>query len=192
MNGVDAYYQLNDYKKLGNLKYIFPKDASKLVYGLDNVDLSWPYVIVFEGVYDSLFVKNAVAVGTKSLSDRQEKLIRERYPNHRICLSFDNDKSGLDSTAKAVERGDDVLFFKWFDDSTPEKDINEKVLATGDPRAFSSPKQLEKRVMTPLQMKMWLVQAKGYSFGRDAKATKRRQPPQKKTGSLASRRALFE
>ena len=105
---------------------------------------------MFEGVYDSLFVKNAIAVGTKSLSDRQEKLIRERYPNHRICLSFDNDKPGLDSTAKAIEKNEDVLFFKWFDDSTPEKDINEKVIAAGDVKLFSSSKRLEKRILTPL------------------------------------------
>lgn len=150
VNGIDAYYQLNDYKKLGSLKYIFPKDSSKLVYGLDNVDLSWPYIIVFEGVYDSLFVKNAIAVGTKSLSDRQEKLIRERYPNHRICLSFDNDKPGLDSTAKAIEKNEDVLFFKWFDDGTPEKDINEKVITAGDVKLFFSSKRLEKRILTPL------------------------------------------
>lgn len=190
VNGVDAYYQLNDYKKLGSLKYVFPKNSHKLVYGLDNVDLSWPYIIVFEGVYDSLFVKNAIAVGTKSLSDRQKKLIRERYPNHRICLSFDNDKPGLDSTAKAVEKNEDVLFFKWFDDDTPEKDINEKVIAAGDVKLFSSSKRLEKRILTPLQMKMWLIQAHGYSFGRDKIA--KAKPPKKKEGSLISRRALFE
>ena len=190
VNGVDAYYQLNDYKKLGSLKYVFPKNSHKLVYGLDNVDLSWPYIIVFEGVYDSLFVKNAIAVGTKSLSDRQKKLIRERYPNHRICLSFYNDKPGLDSTAKAVEKNEDVLFFKWFDDGTPEKDINEKVIAAGDVKLFSSSKRLEKRILTPLQMKMWLIQAHGYSFGRDKIA--KAKLPKKKEGSLISRRALFE
>ena len=190
VNGVDAYYQLNDYKKLGSLKYVFPKNSHKLVYGLDNIDLSWPYVIVFEGVYDSLFVKNAVAVGTKSLSDRQERLIRERYPNHRICLSFDNDKPGLDSMAKAVEKNDDVLFFKWFDDDTSEKDINEKVLSVKNVALFSSPKRLEKRILTPLQMKMWLIQERGYSFGLDKIA--KAKPSKKKEGSLISRRALFE
>ena len=169
---------------------MFPKNSHKLVYGLDNVDLSWPYIIVFEGVYDSLFVKNAIAVGTKSLSDRQEKLIRERYPNHRICLSFDNDKPGLDSTAKAIEKNENVLFFKWFDDDTSEKDINEKVLSANDATMFSSPKRLEKRILTPLQMKMWLIQARGYSFGHDKIA--KIKPPKKKEGSLISRRALFE
>lgn len=191
VNGVDAYYQLNDYKKFGEIKYIFPKNSSKLVYGLDNVDLSWPYVIVFEGVYDSLFVKNAVAVGTKSLSERQERLIRERYPNHRICLSFDNDGPGLDSTAKAIEKGEDALFFKWFDDGTTEKDVNEKILAAGNVRLFTSPSKLEKMIMTPLQMKMWLVQSKGYDFGK-GKNVKDKSQLRRKSGTLLSRRALFE
>ena len=60
LNGVDAYFQLNDFQKLHSLKYVFPKDKKKLLYGLDNIDISWPYIIAFEGVYDSLFVKNGI------------------------------------------------------------------------------------------------------------------------------------
>ena len=92
--------------------------------------------------------------------------------------------------AKAVEKNDDVLFFKWFDDDTSEKDINEKVLSVNDATMFSSPKRLEKRILTPLQMKMWLIQAHGYSFRRDKIA--KAKLPKKKEGSLISRRALFE
>lgn len=190
VNGIDAYYQINDYKKHGNLKYIFPKNSNKLIYGLDNIDLSWPYIIVFEGVYDSLFVKNAVAVGTKSLSERQEKLIRERYPNHKICLSFDNDKPGLDSTFKIIKKNTDMLFFKWFDDNTIEKDINEKILAEKNVRLFTSKKLLEKRILTPLQMKMWLIQYKKYFFGKEK--FKAKNTLIKKPGTLLSRRVLFE
>jgi len=68
--------------KNGSLKYIFPKNEKKIVAGLDNIDITWPYVIVFEGYYDSIFVKNGVCVGTKSITDYQLKLIRERYPHH--------------------------------------------------------------------------------------------------------------
>ena len=82
LNGIDAYFQLNDFKKHGNMKYIFPKDFKKQIYGLDNVDVSWPYIIVFEGVYDSIFVKNGIAVGTKAITDYQLKLVKERFPHH--------------------------------------------------------------------------------------------------------------
>lgn len=156
-NGVEAYYQLNDFLKNGPIKYIFPKDMKKLVYGLDNVDIRWPYVIVFEGVYDSLFVKNAVAVGTKSITDYQLKTIRERYPNHRICVSFDNDVSGLVSMQKMIEKGLDFRFFKWFEDGTKAKDVNEAVLLSGDAGQFSDQAALEKMIMSPLQMKLWMA-----------------------------------
>ena len=69
VNGVDAYYQVKKFKKYHSLKYIFPKDKHKLLYGLDNIDVTWPYIICFEGVYDSLFVKNGIATGTKSITD---------------------------------------------------------------------------------------------------------------------------
>lgn len=69
LNGVDAYYQLNDFQRHGALKYIFPKDKKKLIFGLDNIDISWPYIIAFEGVYDSVFVKNGISVGTKSITE---------------------------------------------------------------------------------------------------------------------------
>ena len=157
VNGVEAYYQLNDYQKLGQLKYVFPKNEKKLVYGLDNVDPAWPYVIIFEGVYDSLFVKNAVAVGTKSIAKNQLELITRRWPNHKIAVSFDNDQSGLASMQKMIESGRNWLFFKWFNAGITQKDINERIQALGDPAAFSDFKTLETMMQTPLQMKMWLV-----------------------------------
>lgn len=51
------------------MKYIFPKDKKKLVAGLDNIDVSFPYIILLEGFYDSVFVKNGVCVGTKAVTD---------------------------------------------------------------------------------------------------------------------------
>ena len=158
VNGVEAYYQLNDFQKLHGMKYVFPKDSRKLVYGLDNVDVTWPYIIVFEGVYDSLFVKNAVAVGTKSVTDYQLRLMSERYPNHRICLSFDNDRPGLDAMEKAISAGKDFRFFRWFGKSTKEKDVNEFVLAGGNVEAFSNRAELEKSILSPLEMKFWMAQ----------------------------------
>lgn len=156
-NGVEAYYQLNDFKKLGGIKYVFPKDKKKLVYGLDNVDIGWPYIIVFEGVYDSLFVKNAVAVGTKSITDYQLRLIRERYPNHKLCVSFDNDAAGIESMCRMIGRNEDFMYFKWFNKNTAQKDVNDYVKAKNDVGLFSNEKTLEKLIASPLQMKVWLA-----------------------------------
>lgn len=158
VNGVDAYYQLNDFKKLHSLKYIFPKDKKKLLYGLDNIDPCWPFIICFEGVFDSLFVKNGIATGTKAITEYQVRLIKERFPRHTICISFDNDESGMMSMVKMIRRDDDFKFFKWFRPETEEKDINDYILAHTNINAFASSKKLETMIVDSLQMKMWLIE----------------------------------
>ena len=159
LNGVDAYFQLNDFQKLHSLKYIFPKDKKKLLYGLDNIDISWPYIIVFEGVYDSLFVKNGIASGTKSVSDYQLKLIKERFPRHQIVISFDNDKSGITSMTKLLKNGSDFKYFKWFNKNTQQKDINEYIISKGNVNIFTNTSILEKMIVDKLLMKMFLIQS---------------------------------
>ncbi len=157
LNGIDSYFQLNDFKKHGNIKYIFPKDVKKTIAGLDNIDVSWPYIICFEGYYDSLFVKNGICLGTKSITEYQEKLIRERYPRHQIVISFDNDSSGIQSMKKIIQKNSNFKFFKWFNEDTKEKDINDHVKAIGDVNIFIDPKQLEKMIIDKVVMKFWLI-----------------------------------
>lgn len=157
LNGVDAYYQLNDFQKHGSMKYIFPKSEKKLVAGLDNVDASWPYILAFEGYYDSLFVKNGICTGTKAITDYQIKLIKERYPRHEICISFDNDESGIDSMIKLIKKDCNFKFFRWFNEMTREKDINDYIKAHGDVNAFANEKSLEPMIQDRLVMKMWLI-----------------------------------
>lgn len=158
INGVDAYWQTNDFQKLGSMKYIFPKDKKKLIYGIDNVDPSYKKIIVFEGVYDSLFVKNGVASGTKAITEWQMKILKQRWPSHEIVVSFDNDVSGIASMIKLINRDDvDVKFFRWFTKDTKQKDINELVLARKNPDIFKDPKRIDRMIFGKLEMKMWLV-----------------------------------
>ena len=158
INGIDVYYQVNDFMKYRpSMKYIFPKDHKKLLYGLDNVDPNYKKIFVFEGVYDSLFVKNGIASGTKSVTSYQMKLIKERWPHHKVCLAFDNDDPGFASTMKLIKNGRADCFFVWFKDGAKEKDINERILSTGDVEMFSSKKVLDSMVFDALQMKLWMV-----------------------------------
>lgn len=177
INGVDAYYQINDFKKFGPVKYIFPKNSRKLVYGIDNVDPTYGKIFVFEGVYDSLFVKNGVAVGTKSITDYQLNLIRARWPNHQICLSFDNDKPGIRSSVKYVENDGDFRFFKWFNVNTKQKDVNEYVLARNDFGSFTDPKVLDRLVFDKLQMKMYFLENGQWERPEKQKYDKKRVSP---------------
>lgn len=158
LNGVEAYYQVNDFMKYNNLKYIFPKNKKKLVAGLDNIDVSWPYIIATEGYYDSLFVKNGIALGTKAITDSQLKIIRERYPHHQIVISFDNDDAGIEAMTKMLKNNCQFKFFKWFNQNTKEKDLNDYVVAKNNVNMFADEKVLERLIVDKLQMKMFLIQ----------------------------------
>ena len=150
VNGIDAYYQVNDFLRLKQMKYIFPKGKKKLIYGLDNIDPSYNKIFAFEGVYDSLFVKNGIATGTKAVTDYQMKLIKERWPHHEVVVAFDNDLPGFSSTKKMIEQGKASKFFVWFDNKTQEKDINERVLAKNNVKMFVDSKRLDKMVYDSL------------------------------------------
>ena len=158
MNGIDAYYQVNDFLKLHQMKYMFPKNKKKLLYGLDNIDPSYKKIFVFEGVYDSLFVKNGIASGTKSLTDYQRRLINERWPHHEICIAFDNDAPGFAATMKMIEKDAASKFFMWFDSTTQAKDINDYILSIGNVNAFTDAKKLDSMTYDKLQMKLWMIQ----------------------------------
>lgn len=157
INGIDAYYQVNDFLKLKSLKYMFPKNKKKLLYGLDNIDPQYNKIFVFEGVYDSLFVKNGIASGTKSITDYQLKLIKNRWPNHEICISFDNDAAGFGSVKKLIEKNTSFKFFKWFNENIKEKDINDYILAINDLNVFTDKTYLDSLVIDKLQMKLWMM-----------------------------------
>lgn len=161
MNGVDAYFQLNDFLRLnpGGLKYIFPKNRDKLIYGLDNIDMAFPYLICFEGVYDSLFVPNGLAIGGKNLTELQERILRKRFPGHRIVYALDNDRPGLVATARTLggRAPSNASYFKWFDSSTKEKDVNDLVVSRNNVNIFLDRKYVESLIVNPIAMKMWLA-----------------------------------
>lgn len=161
INGIEAYYQINDFEHHDSLgrKYIFPAKKEKLIYGLDNIDLSFPYIICFEGVYDSLFIPNAIAIGGKSLTKFQHEIVSKRYPNHQIVLSFDNDNAGLTAMAKEIKKNPtEFKYFKWFDENTKEKDINDYILKKNNVEAFKDKNFVKKLIVSPISMKMFLLQ----------------------------------
>lgn len=97
------------------------EDASK-VYGVDCVDDSLPWVYVFEGPIDSLFIPNGIAITGGSLD-----LNVVPYPDKRIWV-MDNEPRHPDTIKrmnKLIESGEKVLFW----DSAPwtSKDINDMI-----------------------------------------------------------------
>lgn len=158
LNGIDNYFQLNDFNKYGDIKYRFPKDHKKPIYGLDKIDLTYQYLFLTEGVYDSLFLKNGCATGTKAITDYQLELIKKRYPNRKIVISFDNDEPGIAAMKKLLNSKQEFKFFLWWLDPkfSKFKDINEVVQAYNDPTLFADTEFIEKYIYSGLQTKLIL------------------------------------
>lgn len=162
------YHQLANFNKYdivgqGAVKYIFPKESSinfqdKPVFNLNKIDVSFPYVICCEGIFDSLFVKNGVALGGRNLTDYQYKMIREFYPRHKIVLAFDNDRAGFQSALKYSEKRPDVYFLDDYDilNAAKVKDINDFVKVTKRIDLFSSGDILKKLIISPFKLEMKL------------------------------------
>ena len=159
MNGTDCYFQLNDFEKhnKNGMKYIFPKNMDKMIYGLDNINLKYDFIIITEGVYDSLFLPNCIAVGGRFISDSQLDIVRKRFPKMKLCLSFDNDGPGLESMKKSLkDKRYNFSYFKWFGDDTKQKDINDYILANGNANIFKNEEYVQSCIVDPVIMKMWM------------------------------------
>jgi len=152
--GRVIYYQTRNMSGVGS-KYFFPKDTFRPVFNLENIDLSFPYIIIFEGVFDSIFVKNGVAMGGKALTTYQRELIKSRYPNHRIVYALDNDTAGYDKIMKYI-KSDPLSLFLSYPDNMIEKDINNHVEA-GHLNVFSDTSALEKMIVGSATMKLKMI-----------------------------------
>lgn len=148
------YYQKRNMSKGSTLKYIFPKDTFKPVAGLDSVDISFKYIICFEGFLDSIFCKNGVCIGGKNITPHQRKLIKERYPHHEIVLAFDNDNAGFDAMIKQTEKSRSDKYLYWANRSIC-KDVNDHVLKYKS-NMFNNVEDLLSMIMSGAKLKLCL------------------------------------
>lgn len=127
-DGAMVYYQNRAIIKCP-VKYTFPKNIQKDVFGLDTLDESIPYVFFTEGVFDAIFVRNCLAIGGLSLSEHQAEVCHSKTAFIENHVFFpDNqwlDKSAMDITLKNIKAGKKVFIWpKEF----KQKDVNDYVL----------------------------------------------------------------
>ncbi len=158
VNGISAYFQLNDFEKHGDKKYIFPPNKDKLIFGLDNIDISFPYIICFEGVYDSVFVKNGVAIGGKKLTVLQRVILKKRYPNHQIVLALDNDLAGKTAMLNQMKDDPSIKYLIWYKDIKQKiKDVNDYMKMTYDFTKFTDEEYLKSCMLNNVIIKYMLA-----------------------------------
>lgn len=154
-NDLEFYYQLRTLSGPSASKYLFPKNLRKAIFGLDSIDPGFPYVVCFEGVFDSIFVKNGIAIGGKYLTPYQKWIISSRYPKHKIVFSFDNDPAGVNATKKILATNSNYYFLDWFGESNGCKDINDYVMKTGE-NPFKDENFIKSHIISGLKMQLSL------------------------------------
>jgi len=107
----------------------FPKYLTKFgekeLFNFQNVSSEIPYVFVFEGPIDSMFVKNGVAMAALAPTDKQIQQLNSLI-NYQQIYVFDNDKNNKQVSAKIkkyIKAGKRI--FIWPKEFSKFKDFNE-------------------------------------------------------------------
>lgn len=105
-------------------KYL-TKYGEKHVFGLDNIDGTIPYVFIFEGPIDSMFVKNGLAIASLSPTEKQIEQINALI-GFEVIYVFDNDKNNKE-VAKKIKKHikEGKTIFIWPPELANFKDFNE-------------------------------------------------------------------
>lgn len=160
LDGELVYWQERTIKKDEQPKYLFPSEhkAKKTVFGIDGVDMSFPYIFLIEGVLDAIFVKNGVAIGGLDYTDYQ-RTIMDRWPMCELVYFLDNhrvDESSCRKLESIIKKNDRQKVFTW-PKGVKYKDVNEFYCETGE-NPFKNDDFLQKRVMNGL---MGLMEIRG-------------------------------
>lgn len=108
-------------------KYLLKSGSHKPIFNLENVDENFPYIFIFEGQIDSMFVKNGVAVSGIRLTNEQRDVLTREFPFHNLVWVLDNFRFEQDEVKneiiKKLKNGESVFLYP--KDFEKFKDFNE-------------------------------------------------------------------
>lgn len=111
-------------------RYLNKIGADKTVFGVDRIDPEIPYIFLFEGPIDAMFVKNGVALAGLTLSKTQQTQLNSFIFHEKIWV-LDNpqkDNAAKENIFKLLQKKEKV--FKW-PNNKPYKDFNEWAVKEG-------------------------------------------------------------
>lgn len=137
-DGKIVWYQTRQLLGDESPKYLSKKNTDRSLYNFDSISEDIPYIFVFEGAIDAMFMKNGTCLSgiTESkrfiLTERQKQQLA-MFPTHKIVWVFDSpykDKAAREKVSMMYRRGE--LVFGWPKKyGTVFKDINEMVMSMG-------------------------------------------------------------
>jgi len=105
-------------------RYLGKEGFDKTIFGIERIDVNLPYIFIFEGPIDAMFVKNGISTAGLTMSELQKNQLLE-FPFHEKIWVLDNpkfDEAAKNKIKQLVENNQKV--FKW-PDGMSYKDINE-------------------------------------------------------------------
>ena len=129
----NEYYQerLIFSSKKDDPKYIFPQNVEKPLFGEECIDKNFKYIFLVEGVFDSIWVKNGLAVGSLTLSNHQREILKKYENDFTIVYLMDNqfaDNSSMEKTKKLADKEPFTNIFIWPKVLHMFKDINDTII----------------------------------------------------------------
>ncbi len=107
-------------------KYLSKKDSEKTVFGIDKVDLDFPYLFITEGPIDSCFIKNGVSLAGLKYTDYQIDQLSNFFTHDKIWVldnDFKTNQTVFAQYEKLIENGEKI--FIWPETMNKFKDVNE-------------------------------------------------------------------
>lgn len=113
LDGKIVFYQTRKLLQDDTPKYLSKMYEEKSVFGIDKIDVNFPYIFILEGPLDAMFIKNGVAVGGLTMTSKQKRQLQQ-FPTHKMIWCLDN--QNIDSASKSkmdqlIERKETV--FTW-------------------------------------------------------------------------------
>ena len=128
-NGRIVYYQDRLMDKDAFAKYVFPKDISIPVAGLEKIGDNCHHIFMMEGFLDHVWVPSCVCIGSIHLSDHQKRIF-EQFKQHKTVFFPDNqwtDPASYKKSRKIALENPEQLIYIW-PRNIIEKDVNEFVI----------------------------------------------------------------
>ena len=96
-------------------KYLLKFNSPKTVFNIDKIKPEVPYIFLFEGQIDSMFVENGVAVSGLTLTSQQEEEL-SAFPLHERIWVLDNikfeKKEVINKIVGKLKAGDALFLYK--------------------------------------------------------------------------------
>jgi len=126
-NKIESYISRSVMRNDDRPKYLIKFNSLKSVFNIDKIDPDFPYIFLFEGWIDSMFIKNGVGISGTYLTEHQENLINSQYPFHQIIWVLDNYKIESEEVRKIIvdKFKEDESVFLYENDFSTFKDLNQ-------------------------------------------------------------------